>query len=320
MKKAFTLVEIIFTIAIAGILIVGTTQMLSSLATSAQRAKTLSDLSLDTQSAIDQISSLLYYRVPNSVIGYDGSGTVQDITSMTDDDNKILEWIGTLQVASMYEGTVSNFIDMAGSTPPHTLKSPLSNFTTVKTIMSNKFGKNITNTALVFAGSFDSGVGSSVNDFGWHGHTPTNNIYPLSGTSSGEKLVITGTKPTFIYEKYYIADTGYAVARGADINMNATCMKSIKNTGLSDKELNNALILFYDFRPWKGETFCADKGTKGTKRDYGASLIALDIQGLRVDYKNFTIRLSIDAKRDIRGRADANASSFVTVAKQKVVF
>lgn len=309
MRKGATLIEIIFTIAIAAILVVGASQMLKTLSLSAKRAKELSNLSLDTQSAINQISTLLYYRVPNSAIGYDGNANYESIFSMKN-DNKILEWFGILREASM-SGSLSNFIDMnASNFTSKTLESPGTNISTVNTILGQKFNSvSLANMAIFFAGSFDAGTGD-VKSFGWHG-SPNSSIYNVAASSSGTSIRITGNQPNFIYEKYYLADTAYAVARGEDI---LTAQKCISDLKVSNTLINDTLILFYNFRPWMGETFCADKGSGGNKAG-NATVLALDVKGIRVEYENFTIRLSIDAERDIRGSLNS-----VHVTKQKVVF
>lgn len=318
MKKGVTLIEVIMTISIAGILMVGTSELLNSMAQSSQRAKTLTNLSLDTQTALSQISSLLYYRVPNSVIGYDGVLNFEPIENLTNNNKKILEWFGVPKEAIFQKMSasndimLSNFIDMAASDfSTKTLISPLSNFTKVSNIIGKKFsGKSIQDSAIFFAGSFDSGDGN-INNFGWHGSLSTN-IYKVANSSSGTSLKISGTnQPEYIYEKFYLADTAYAVARGEDITTSATCISNLK---IPNTQINNSLILFYNFRPWNGETFCADKGSKG-KKSGDATLISLNIQGIKASYENFTLRVSLDAKKDIKG-----SSNNVHVTKQKVIF
>jgi len=70
---------------------------------------------------------------------------------------------------------------------------------------------------LVFAGSFDSGNTISSNEFnssfGWHGndHNVTYNISSISSDS-----ITLSSRPKEIYEKYYLVDSAYAIARGVD--------------------------------------------------------------------------------------------------------
>jgi len=71
MRRAYTLIEIILTVAIAGILSMGMFKALEAIALRSEKAKALSTLSIDSQSALDQISSLLYNRIPLSAVGFD---------------------------------------------------------------------------------------------------------------------------------------------------------------------------------------------------------------------------------------------------------
>ncbi len=309
MKKGFTLIEIILTIAIAGILIIGSSQVLKTLSTSALRAKEVSNLSLDTQSAINQISSLLYYRVPNSVIGYDGNTNFKPIESI-ESQHTILEWFGTFHEATT-KGYVSNFIDMAASDyATKILKSPNSNFTQAQNLLNNKFliANTLRDTALFFSGSFDMG-NLDITKIGWHGSVRTD-IYNID-MASNDTLMLIGTQPKFIYEKYFIADTAYALARGEDISKNAKCVKDLK---IPASQIDNALFLFYGFRPWKNQTFCADKGSQGVKHGK-ATLLSLNIKGLHVRYENYTIRVDLDASKNIKGTQNK-----IHITKQKAIF
>lgn len=324
MRRGTTLIEIIFTIAIASILAVGTATILKNFALSIQRAKQLTELSLDTQSALDQISSLVYQRVPNSAIGYNGFNNHWNIRKIENSTSRVFEWYGTFEEVKML-GMFSGFIDLEDSNfTSKTLKSPLSNFTQINTAMTQKFpGKTLSNTAIVFAGSLDMGAGtfdvSSTNktNFGWHGDT-RKDVFAIATTANSDTIKITSTnQPTYIYEKFYLADTAYAITRSIQVDMSAACIKNsidINNIGLTDSEKKNLLLLFYDYRPWAGETFCADFGSAGTKSGKVA-LVSSHIVGFRVEYLNFAIRITLDAKQKLRGD-----DGDIHVSKQKVIF
>lgn len=317
MRKGTTFIEIIFTIVIASILMVGTATLLNTLSMSTQRAKQLTVLSLDTRSALDQISALLYQRVPNSVIGYSRTAHTFDSIAALSGDKDILEWIGIANEATLSDD-LSNFIDLqASSFSASTLVSPDSNFGNVNTILGQKFtGGSLANSAIVFAGSFDMGAGNVAN-FGWHGGS-SSDIYGIE-SGSGTNLVLdspnppTNPAPEFIYEKFYLADSAYAVARYEDIVQTAKCITDLDITLDTNEEMNNALILFSNFRPWASQTFCADDGA-GTPAGT-ATLLAKNVTGIRAEYINFTIRVSLDTIQGIKG-SDEN----ISVAKQKVIF
>lgn len=330
MRKGMTLIEIIFTLVISSILVIGTSMMLKNLSTSAQRAKQLTNLSLDTQSALDQIAALLYFRVPNSIIAYDAYNrhwNIKQISNITDSLNgRVLEWYGTFQEATL-NNFISSFIDMEDSNfTARSLRSPNSDFNQANTLLSQKLpSRGLLDTALVFSGGLDMGSGAFQTDgsgsrtsFGWHGDG-REDIFGISAFSANTISIAGANQPTYIYEKYYIVDTAYAVTRGLHVNLNSPCIvNSIEpnRLNLTNDERRNLLFLFYDYRPWNGETFCADASLNSTSTRSGkVALLSTHIDGFRVDYVNFTIRITLDAKERLRG-----SDEIVHVSKQKVVF
>lgn len=324
MRKAMTLIEVIFTLVIASILIVGTSTMLKNLSLSVQKTKQLTDLSLDTQSALNQIASLLYYRVPNSAIGYNGINEHASVRASGYGGGwKVLEWFGSIHEAGL-NNHLSSFIDMEDSNfTTKTLLSPNSNFNQVNTLVSQKLPtKTIADTAIVFAGGLDMGAGAfqksgaSRTSFGWHGDG-REDVFSVSGFM-GDTINIAGAnQPTYIYEKFYLVDTAYAIARFEHVDKNSPCLRDHIEPdalNLTNEEKDNLLLLFYDYRPWNGETFCADRGARGVKGGK-VTLLSAQIDGFRADYVNFTIRITLDAKERLRGSKEV-----LHVTKQKVVF
>lgn len=228
------------------------------------------------------------------MIGYTPGGTCEPIGELST-PRPILEWLGMADDELLlrdYDG----FVDMnASSKAGFTLSTPHS------TVSAN------TDLNLIFAGAFDSGseeISACSGAFGWHG-ADSNLSFDID-MSTADKIVITDTtkKPDFIYEKYYLSKTAYAIARGADTDLNSTCI-----TDLNNSVDENTLFLFYDYQPYKGENFCGDGGVGS------ASILAQDVTAFTAEAVNDIIRLSIDMKRDIRGR-----SCGVHVSKQKAVF
>lgn len=291
-RPGFTLIEIIITVAITGILSVGMFKAFEAITLRSEKAKILSTLSIDSQSALDQISILLYNRAPMSVSGYNlGDANHTSLDSST--NKKIIEWLG-LASESYEVGDYSAFVDMNRSDyASKTLYTPDTNFAAIQTTQTAKWGSfNWNNMALVFSGTFDEGNSAA---------------YPIS-MSTNNQIVVTGT-PATIYEKYNLIDSAYAVARGADIDQTAPCITAL---GLSASALDNTLFLFYDYRPWKTptESFCADSANRIGK----VSILATNINAFRAQTVNGTIRLSLDVNRTVRG------GNPVRLSKQKVVF
>ncbi|MCJ7766530.1 MAG: hypothetical protein MUP09_11390, partial [Thiovulaceae bacterium] len=142
---------------------------------------------------------------------------------------------------------------------------------------------------------------------GWHGND-SNLSYGIA--MSVDNVTITDTvTPDFIYEKYYLTDTAYAVARGNDIDLNAGCITDL-NLSVND----DTLFLFYGYQPYNGDTFCADSGLKGVIEG-NVTILSYDVKAFNARAVNDVIRLSIESARVIRG-----ATNNVRVSKQKGVF
>ncbi len=306
-NRAFTLVEIIITIVILGILSAGTFVSLKHLYIKVAKSKTLSDFSSDSQVVVDQISALLYDRIPSSVIGYKSDGTFGSIYNLAS-SYSIVEWIGIASEAQK-AGYYSGFVDLNKSDKnTKTIYSPNIDTTSLNSVMINKFNSASSDLALIFAGSFDDGTLVLSDDFnssfGWHGnaHDKIEDISNIS--SNGITFVST---PDEIYEKYYLVDSAYAIARGADVNLSANCIKDL------NKSDANTLFLFYNYRPWQNETFCADPN--GNNQDGNVTILSYNVRGFEISLVNDSIKFSLTLQKHIRG-----SENNVTISKQKVVF
>lgn len=300
MKKAFTLIEIIVTIVILGILAAGTFVSLKHLYLRSAKSKTLSESSFTTQIVVDQIAALLYDRVPATVIGYKLNGDFEPIANILSTDFKILQWIGT-SVEAHKSGYYSGFIDLdASDKNTSTAVSFDVNATGIESLHVKKFGSgSIANKdiALIFAGSFDDGSLSSSSDFnssfGWHGN-PSNLIYTFTTSDNNLSFDI---KPQEVYEKYYLVDSAYAIARKEDITPPCSSVDASDDA--------NTLYLFYNFRPWKAQDFC----------DGNVTVLAEGVRGFKAGVINNNIYFSLSISKEIRG-SDNNLS----ISKEKVVF
>jgi prepilin-type N-terminal cleavage/methylation domain-containing protein len=295
MRRGYTLIEIIITVAITGILSVGMFKAFEAITLRSEKAKILTTLSIDSQSALDQISILLYNRAPMSVSGYNlGDATRTPLASST--DKEIIEWLG-LASESYLAGDYSGFVDMNRSDyATATLYTPETTQVAIENTQSAKWGSFSWATgdiALVFSGTFDEGVST---------------VHPIT-MSSDNAIAFSAIAPTTIYEKYNLVDSAYAVARGADIDQSAIC---ITDLGISSTAIDNTLFLFYNYRPWNTESFCAD--IAGHNPQGRVSILATNVNAFRAQMINSTIRLAIDTNRTVRG------GNPVRLSKQKVVF
>lgn len=324
-KKAFTLVEIIVVIIVAGILSVGTFIALKEIYLRSAKSKAISELSRNSELTTSQVASLLYDRVPSSVIGYNTvSKNYQSIYEINNTYN-VLEWIATAR-ESFEHRDFSGFVDMnASNSLTDTLNSPDTNISAISQTIQKKFDttQNVYDNdlvALVFAGSFDSGslvlTSDFNNSFGWHGGN-SSLIYDINSSSSGNNIVLK-SHPNEIYEKYYLVDTAYSLARGEDLNrtiLENNCGLDLSN--ISNEGFKNTLFLFYNYRPWKSETFCGDPNITGTEtREGNVTVMATEVEGFRINLANSILQFSLTLKRDI----SSDKKHSVTISKQKVIF
>jgi len=300
-KRGFTLIEMIMVIIVASILSLGTFKALEAMFVRSAKARAVTEMSLNSQVVLDQLSQLLYHRIPGSVVGYTPSSGVCEPIDDLNGSHPMLEWIGTAD-ESFLAGDYDGFVDMNASSPPVLSVPGMTN--AVETTTNNKFGGSPT-LNLVFAGTFDTGGGAVRACNGAFGLHHAGSALSHDITIAANQITITDALPTYIYEKFYLADTAYAVARKGDVDASATCI-----TGLDVED--DALLLFYDYRPYSGETFCADfSGSPAGK----VAVLAEEVQGFRAEYLNETIRLSLDMNRTIR-----QGITPVHITKQKVVF
>jgi prepilin-type N-terminal cleavage/methylation domain-containing protein len=293
--RGFSLIEIIFVVLISALLSIGSFKAFEALFIRSAKAKAITDLSLASQSVLDQLSLLLYNRIPNSVIGYNGS-TCASIETLSGNYHTI-EWLGEAyeeKLLGLYDG----FIDLnASNKATLTLSAPNINAP-----------YDTTNKNLIFAGAFDDGseeIEVCLGAFGWHG-ADSNLSFGFSVPATNQIRFAVGDIPQSIYEKYYITDGAYAVTRGENVADISGC------SGVSESDFKNfddTLFLFYEYYPYLGQTFCGDGGSGKV------AVLAEHVSGFRATAINDTIRLSIDMNQSIRG-SDAS----VHVSKQKAVF
>ncbi len=284
MRRGYTLIEIIITVAITGILSVGMFKAFEAITLRSEKAKILATLSIDSQSALDQISTLLYNRAPMSVKGC--TDNIAPCLALDVATNAtILQWYGTAS-ESYTAGDYSGFVDMNRSIAlKPILYTPETNLTKVVQTEQDKWGATFTvsDMALIFSGSFDEG---------------NQNEYNITNIGLNN-INISSTPPSTIYEKYSLVDSAYAVTRKADIT-------ALGCTNVLATIDDNALLLFYDYRPWKGQNFC----THGK-----VSILDTNVTGFAAHVLNGTIRLGIDTNRTA-----GKTTSTVSLSKQKVVF
>ena len=305
MRRGFTLIEIVLTLVISAILTVGAFRALEALYQRSARAQALTELSLRSQIALDQLAALLYRRIPDTVIGYDPADGGCQALAESDRTLPVLEWIA-FDEAGLVRGSYDGFVDLAGSARP-TLDTNVS-------IDANEIGGY----NLIFAGSFDTGtrrIAACEGAYGWHG-ADSNLSYDINlsddNANSGDLDINDSVAPDYIYEKYYLARGSYAVARSADINRSADCLD---NNLSAWNENNDTLLLFYDYRPWQRKSFCADPKASDENRSGSVTILAEHVGAFRAESLNRILRLSLEMNRTVRG-----SEAPVHLSKQRGIF
>ncbi len=291
------------TIVIMGILAAGAYISVSKLFYKSSKTKAISDLSLESTLVSTQITGLLKNRVPSTVIGYDSTNANFESIYTITSSYPILEWIG-VDYEGLKNGDYSGFIDFDKCDKNQNL------------IYSPSSDVNATSRALIFAGAFDEG--SIVYDeadfntsFGWHSNS-ANKIFDLNETTSSGTDIYLLNKPEVIYEKYSLVKSAFAIARYNDIKSDASC---INDLNLSNNIGERTLFLFYDFKPWKGESFCADPNS--LSQSGKVTILSNETSGFEVDFINENLQFNLSLSRTIRKPGkDLN----ITISKQKVVF
>lgn len=244
LKKAFTMIELIFVIVIMGILSKFGFEFLAQAYNSFIYTKINTELHEKSNHTLEFIAKRLEARVAPSVIKR--ISTVNGFVAAPKDvPNKdlynLLEWIAYDIEGFRGSGKPlwSGIIDFDTTlTTSAQLFSPDTNTTAIDNLIKILSDNNstIANAAIIFnSGEY------AIDKFGWYtapnGITDQNNsaIHPVTSTAnniftSSNGVDFTGLN---IYNRYALAWTAYAL---------------LHNT-------NNQLVLYYNYQPWEGETY-----------------------------------------------------------------
>lgn len=244
-KSAFTLLEMVFVIVIAGVIgKFGVEFFLNSyqnfIFTSVNHT-----LEQNSQSAVEFIASRAQYRIKNSTIARKADGTFEGINNPDGTDYTILEWIGS---------DVEGFLGNSAATPnlPNwsgvidlnlgdatKIVSPMSSTTAINDLIDtlSNGDSSIADAALYFIGS-----NQDINGYGWNSEITDQNqvMHPITaGANENEFVSSTGVidfSGVDVYEFYTLAWSAYAVV------LDGTDLK-----------------FYYGYQPWKGESYTSEK-------------------------------------------------------------
>ena len=305
MRRAFTLLEVIFTIVILSIIGVISAQIISKLYEEYITTRAINELESRTETTLETIARRLDYRVKEATIARDEDNET-NITSLSNanEDYEILEWIG-YDVDSFngnYDSAKgfmvpgwSGFVDLYSSDTNETqIKTPGSELNITdsfeNSITQGKVNLHNGKAGLIFKGL---PYGYDVKQFGWNCFNepnPThcinrNYIYDVNCSKNDCSEPILKVSPSLkgkeITEQYYITYSAYAIV-----------------------PKNNNLYLYYNYRPWHG-----DRYSDGEK-----TLLAKNVSTFKFRQIDQVIRLKLCMYKKITD--DYNLS----FCKEKVVY
>ena len=302
-KRGFTLIELVFVIAIVGFLGTILSQIFASIYSNYYESKVQNELEQKTQVALDQIVRRLSFRIKPSVIISQGGAFASVESAPATPGNYAVEWIAYdndsfrgMATAASPGYTMpgwSGFIDLNAITDGITLSSPGSDFTNIATPIISSETNGSVNLSLDAAGAaiiFPDAPGT-VNDYGWYGTVPAL-VHPVYAPTATTLRSTTVSGRNFqgvnneVYENYKLVVTAYAL----DYN----------NT-------NNNLTLYSNYRPWNGETY-AQNGT--------ANLLLEDVSTFRFLQVGDIIKVQLC----VQTPAVFDANSSYSICKEKAVY
>jgi prepilin-type N-terminal cleavage/methylation domain-containing protein len=315
MRRAFTLIELIFTMVILGIVAYVATSLIAKTYVSYNRVNTLHKANLKVELALNNIANRLSYAIVDTIVKRK-SATENGISpiSFAPDDYQVLEWVGYdvdgFEANKNYNNPIksawSGFCDIQNSTKSQ-IKSPGSNLDFASDIIYNLSKgavDNLDGTALFFPGNYN------YNNIGYSNTT---------GGVDGVNIVDSATNDTFtlksdakrITEHYKLAWSAYAVVPAKKpISKTDNPCKEIKNTTANDcsDEKPCNLCLKYNFRPWLNEEY--------NSNDTPYSVLATNV----TVFKTFAVENRVHIKLCVQEQIGAGVNNTTSICKEKVVF
>ncbi|MDR0664201.1 MAG: type II secretion system GspH family protein [Helicobacteraceae bacterium] len=287
MKRAFTLIELIFSIVVLGILAMIGAEILSRFFERYAAARDTERAQSDLRRTLDILAARLSYRVKNSVVAYDiDTDSVSPIYqpevtptpswSWNLEDFEALQWVGIAYESQRGASTGGSIVEPgwsaiglrltgADGAGANQFRTPLSNLRTValgiETTLAgaNPFDIPSPKTVLIFAGG------------DWRGETPAGNSASMkhlswnwinggAGHTKSSYFQVTldaASETDFTITPLYDAAGGDSAAyhppsySGANNTPNYFLARSAYAVWVDNGELKMA----YDFRPWNDEAY-----------------------------------------------------------------
>jgi len=249
LKKAFTMIELIFVIVIMGILSKFGVELIAQAYNSFLYSKINNELQANSSTAVEFITKRLEYRIKGSeIIRNPITPSKTQLSASTSDENAtVLEWIASDidgfrgssdNNTSAHLPNWSGILDLVDGNSSM-LVSKETNTTKINNLIKNISDSNISDVALYFIGSGEGnttswGYDGNITDQGELLHP----IKPVAGQPTYFQPAVSNFTGQRIYEYYQLTWTANAVELVYD-----------------DVAHNGTLWFHYDYQPWKGEAY-----------------------------------------------------------------
>lgn len=259
MKKAFTLLEMVFVIVILGIVAGISSEVIAKTYEAYINQRALYRSSIKTELAITQIVNRLAYAIPGSIVARNtADNSLSNISSIPNANNfNTLQWIGYDRdsfIARDAGGETAinrrpgwtGFCDLANSrrigntTSNIDISTPGSNLSLANTIIGNLSAGGTARSLLNAAVYFPVNSLSIHNGAGAYTAAGNNGIFTTNDNGNDDSMLQINAPVANIKlsEQYKLAWTSYAIVA---VNIDANPLPE--------------LVLRYNFQPWNGELY-----------------------------------------------------------------
>ena len=318
MRRAFTLIELIITMVILGIVAYVATGLIAKTYISYNRVNTLHKANLKVEIALNNIANRLSYAIGGTIVKVKSATEINiEPIERAPQDYQVLEWVGydvdgfiaNKSYVNPIKSAWSGFCDIQNSTKVK-IKSPGSNLNFAKEVINNlSKGKvnNLKKTALFFPGNYNY---NNIGYLNTTGGTTGVNIVKFSNVDDTFTLYnITPAKR--ITEHYKLAWSAYAVVPVKQpTNRTDNPCKNINSTTATDcsDEKPCNLCLKYNYRPWRGKQY--------NHRRVQYSVLATNV----TVFKTFAAENRVHIKICVKEQMGVGVNNTTSICKEKVVF
>ena len=315
-KQGFSLLELIFVIVILGIVASISSSLIAQLYENYLVQKALHRVTLKTELAINQIANRLTYRIANSVITRQSSGTFNPLADLlfnsSNQDRAVLEWIGYDNESFSAQSVPgwSGYCDQATTAAPN-ISTPGSNLSFTTSITKNLAGGTVPPLAVLFSlGGQPDGpsIPADASCYGYNGNTACIHQVTITNNTTLNTNRLAGVANTAISDHYKLAWSSYAIVA---TNRDALYTNVRDGSILADNDITPRsfdLELRYNYQPWAGTQFNDSTTSRST--------LIRNVTSFKYSELGGTLRIKLCATERI---GDANSTTNVSACKEKVV-